>query len=390
MKDYISHLNEGGVLSIGRFLMLPPRESLRLVTVAYRALEEMGVKDPSKHIIVLAFLMGKSDLHMSRVLVKTTPFTSEEIEVYEIAGFTRPEIKVLYKLGMKTNPINPFSVFLNLKSPSDREDFYTSYPYNLTPVYDDKPFFFEYYKWGSFLSYLANPGRGGQLGANKPIGLIILTTLLIQVFLLSLLFILFPLWKFKKASLQVPKKWHLIGYFSLLGFSYMLLEISLMQKFILFLGYPSYSISVTLLGLLLFSGLGSLFAGYIKMPLRRLATIALLLIVLINIVYLIILSPIFNIFLSSTLTVRVIITLLILAPLGLLMGIPFPTGLKELKAENSSFIPWAWGVNGALSVFASVLAIILAMGLGFKIVQAIAAISYLFAIWLFPYQKIRD
>ena len=136
--------------------------------------------------------------------------------------------------------------------------------------------------------------------------------------------------------------------------------------------------------LAVFSGLGSLLSGYLKQSKQRIARFALLSIIVLTIIYLLVFPTIFQTFLASSLALRIIITVLLLAPLGLFMGMPFPIGLGTLAGDTKRFAPWAWGINGATSVLGSVLAIILAMALGFKIVSIIAAAGYFAAILLFP------
>ncbi|MBN1233967.1 MAG: hypothetical protein JXA60_11480 [Candidatus Coatesbacteria bacterium] len=384
IKDYMNHLSDDGILSIGRFLMTPPRETLRLASISVKAMEDIGIKDPSKHIIIIAFLVGKSEMHMGNILIKKTPFTDEEIKVFEWASVTKPFIKLIYAPNMPEEKDNPFTVFLNLTTEKEREDYYKSYIYNIRPVYDDKPFFFEYYKWDRFFKDFASPGKGGQPGANKPYGLFILGSLLLQTMIFSILLILLPLKKFNKSIQYLSNRYSIMIYFLCLGFAYMLIEISFMQKFILFLGYPTYSISIVLISLLISSGLGSLLSGYLKMETLRIAKYALIIVIGLNIIYLLSMPCIFKLFLGYGLKVKGIIALLMVFSVGFFMGIPFPMGLKKLEGKYNSFSSWVWGINASASVVASVLAILMAMAFGFKFVGLISSGLYFIALWMLP------
>jgi hypothetical protein len=180
-----------------------------------------------------------------------------------------------------------------------------------------------------------------------------------------------------------------VVYFSCLGLGYLCIEIPLMQQFTLFLGYPAWSLSAVLFALLLFSGIGSRFSH--RVPLWA----ALLSIPALAGAYAAGLSSIFDLALAAPIWTKVALTGAILAPLGLLMGVPFPKGIALLsrygldrlkpqlqgKAGSGELVAWAWASNGAVSVVASVLAALLSLSWGFSAVLACGAISYLGAFW---------
>jgi hypothetical protein len=160
----------------------------------------------------------------------------------------------------------------------------------------------------------------------------------------------------------------------------MFIEISFVQKFVLFLGYPTYSLTVVLFSLLTSSGIGSFFTGRMTLaPERRLVP---LLVVLAGIsgLYLAALPALFQTFLGSPLAVRVVIASVALVPLGLVMGMFFPTGIQIVRRRHESFVPWAWGINGCASVVGTVLAVVLAMAFGFRAVTLFAIALYAVAV----------
>jgi SAM-dependent methyltransferase len=377
MQDFYQHLKPGGILSIGRFRLDPPRESLRLVSVAFQALRELGVAHPEQHIAMLSF--GNSS--MGRLLVKQSPFTPDEVTRLQREVDNAGGGGTLYHApGVIRN--NPYHELVEAFSHGDEQYFFQNYRYDVTPVYDDRPFFFEYYKWSRIGHDLSNPGAGGQTGANRPVGLIILSGMFAQVILLVLAFIFLPLVVFRRHGLSVPRRAGIAAglYFSCLGLGFMFVEIGLMQRFVLFLSHPAYSIPVVLATLLVSSGVGSFLSA--RLPFSSLGCFrfclfgvaGLLLVLLVG------LRPLFDATLGLSFAARFVIAVGTLAPLGILMGMPFPLGLAAAARLGQPFIPWAWGINGGTSVLGSVLAIIVAMGSGFTWVLASAAGVYLLAL----------
>jgi hypothetical protein len=155
-----------------------------------------------------------------------------------------------------------------------------------------------------------------------------------------------------------------LAYFGLIGLGFLLVEIPLAQRFILFLGQPVYGLTAVLFALLFFSGLGSWASA--RLPQR--ATLVAL--------YPALLSRLFDLFLGSSLGLRLVFASGALAPLGLLLGVPFPRGISWLETRAPELIPWAWGVNGAASVVASVGAALLALSFGFSWVLIAGALCY--------------
>ncbi len=155
---------------------------------------------------------------------------------------------------------------------------------------------------------------------------------------------------------------------------FIFIEISYIQRFILFLGYPTYSLSVILFSLLTFSGIGSYLSGKPKLSPSRIISIAFVLLSIVALGYMALLPAVFQHFLGSPKHIRIALSLALLFPLGLLLGVFFPTGIKMVSADEKQFVPWAWGINGCASVVGTMLAIIIAMSRGFSVVT-LAAVS---------------
>jgi hypothetical protein len=159
-------------------------------------------------------------------------------------------------------------------------------------------------------------------------------------------------------------------YFALLGLGFLFVEIPLMQRFILFLGHPAYAMATVLFAILLFSGLGSAVSQSVPLHLT------LILLPMLIGVYALALPGLLEVTLGAPLWVRLIVAVVGLAPPGFLMGIPLPKGMAQLEGRAASLIPWAWGVNGAVSVVTSILAALLALSSGFSTVLALGAACY--------------
>jgi hypothetical protein len=201
-----------------------------------------------------------------------------------------------------------------------------------------------------------------------------LLVLLVQSVLIAAVCILLPLMLFHRQPEweQRPLSW--LAYFGALGLGYIMVEIALLQRFLLFLGQPIYTYAVILAGLLIFTGVGSWAAGRMKQAdaLRRSLVLALAVVAITALVT----PPVFQFFLGYTLPVRIAISLLLVAPLGVALGMPFPLGLRLASAQTTSIGAWAWGVNGFFTVIGTVLALILGMIFGFRVVLLLSALCY--------------
>ena len=167
-----------------------------------------------------------------------------------------------------------------------------------------------------------------------------------------------------------------LTYFAMLGLGFMFVEVTMIQKSILPLENPSYAFATVLTAILISSGLGSFISsGFPKLKIRYF----LLLLGVLIFLYSIILPLFLNIISSYSLKLKIPMVFIVLMPLGFFMGIPFPMGMKLLGQKNEALIPWAWAVNGCLSVLAPILTIMLAMTMGFKAAMWLGAIAYLLA-----------
>lgn len=391
--DFLAHLTDDGVISVVRFRFEPPREVLRLAAIAVDALRRAGVENPGDHIILTAIEGPSYDddgvklqLGYAHLLVSKKPLTADDVGHFTTyASVPAFVARLLHAPGVEsTGPAADY--FASVAAGTD-DAFRASYPYNLDPVDDDNPFFFRFYRWGDlwqewFGADEAVPNIAdnyAHLVGAKPIGLMILGTVLLETSALVLLLVLLPLLFFKREGLKVPGGFRWILFFAGLGAGYMLVEIVAMQRFVLYLGHPGYAMTVVLMTFLLFSGLGAHYAGKSDDPgrtLRRALVGVLLLLVVLGTG----LPHFFDATLRLDWNVRALLTAVVLGPVAFVMGMPFPSGLTLLSRRAAPLVPWAFGVNGGASVLASVGAILIALGAGFSTAFVVAGATYLIAL----------
>ena len=401
--DYVDHLEDDGILCIIRLFFSPPREVLRLVSTAAEALRQRDVPDPRAHIIVIS-IIGDG---LAAVLVKKSPFTEQERNVFINDRYYYPEAKVVWageKDVAALNPmlkgnvlkdfgdrVNPFHTFLRACSRGEQQNFFNNYLFDVTPVTDNRPFFFEFYKWENFFHDIRGVGFGGWGGdTTRPVALLILGGSTLQIIFLSIIFIIGPLFFFKRRGLNIKGRKHFIVYFLCLGLGYLMLEIVFMQKFVLFLGHPIYSIAVVLSSFLIFSGLGSLTSGIFRWNKMKTVFLSVAVISLYGTVLILGLQWLLSMFLAFELPVRAMVTGLLIFPLAFFMGMPFPAGLRAASQSAPEVVPWAVGINGCASVIASIATIILAMGVGFSAVMGIGLVVYGLALICFVFMVNED
>jgi spermidine synthase len=366
--EYLDHLNENGYLTISRWVF----DGLRLVSLAQAACEARGL-DAAEHLAIV-----RLD-RVATFLLKKTPFTRDDVQrlqtIASDLGFS-----ILYAPGLEPSPIADEPVemvrsgtsaadYHRLIRAEDRERFLETYPLDVSATTDDRPFFFH-------TTRLANQfdvafGRSMLFGN----GLSALLTLMGISAVLVLLFIVGPLLASGERPAPGWAPW--LTYFGALGAGFMLLEVALLQRFVLLLGHPVYSLTVTLFSLLLGTGLGSLISRRIR-PERVKAVTgrALLAVLAIAAASPLFLSPIIDAAIPWPLSIRVGLAAAILIPLGLLLGMPLPGGMRLLAAGRADLVPWGWGINGAFSVVGATLAVFIAMNWGFSATLLIGALIY--------------
>jgi hypothetical protein len=257
---------------------------------------------------------------------------------------------------------------------SDKHRLIEEFPLNIAPTEDDQPYFFNFLRWGDPFASVGAIDAAPSISQGNPA--FILLQLLVSI-ILSAVLILLPLFRGHGVPQRGTRPFVL--FFSALGLGFILIEIAIIQKLTLFLGQPVYSLTVTLCTLLISTGLGSLLlGGRFALTSRR----ALFIPVGISIYLALMnfgLSRVVTHWIGAGLPVRVTVTVLVLAPLGVLLGVPFAFGLRIAERVDRRIAAWGWAVNGCLSVVGSILAVVISMNFGFSVVLWVASIVYLVA-----------
>jgi hypothetical protein len=361
-EEYLAHLAPGGVLSVSRLLKLVGDEAVRATVLTLAALERAGITDPRRHVVVVqgTDLLGGD---FGTILARLEPWTPEEVE--RIGALARERGR-----GLAFAPGGPFSgSWQDLAAAPDVASFCRDYPLDVCPPTDDRPFFFNMTRLGSF-----RLDASGYLYSTDPTALLLTTLAILAV--LAAAGLVLPLALVRGADPPRPTD---LVFFGAIGVGFLLVEIVLIQRFVLFLGFPTYALSVVLFSLLVWTGVGSLLSTRWCDPRRALslglaAAVALLALGAFG------LQPLLRELVHLPLPARAALSVALLAPIGIALGAPMPMGLRRLEGLHPSGVPYAWGVNGVTSVFASVLGVTVAIYAGFAATTLLAAAFYLLAL----------
>jgi hypothetical protein len=255
------------------------------------------------------------------------------------------------------------SNFERITSGTHLNDFIAEFPLNIAPPTDDNPFFFHMLRLRDILDFKSY--NQGMMNFNV-IAVFTLGTLLIIVFVLTVLCIIIPLLLTSKrlVNSETRNAFPLSIFFAFIGLGFMMIEISQMQRLTVFLGHPTYSLSVVLFSLLLSSGVGSYFTERVHTKVLYSTGIRILILLCIIGIFGIVTPAMIRSFSGAVTPIRIFLAVLVLFPMGFFMGMAFPLGLKIASTQANSLTPWFWGINGAMSVFASVLAIAISLSSG--------------------------
>lgn len=387
-QEYLHHLRPGGLLALTCWLKQPPRDELKLWATAVAALEQEGVTEPGSH---LAFIRS---FNTATLVVARDPLSPAQVEAVR-AFCDERSFDLIYLPGLRQDETNRYNLLddptlaLGVQAllSGRRADFYRRYKFNLTPATDDRPYFFQFLTWRVLPELLASRGKGSVPFAEW--GYFILLAALLQAILVSFGLILAPLFTLRREPSPPGMFLRVWSYFLCLGLAFLFLEIAFIQKFTLFLVHPLYSAAVVLCAFLVFAGLGSGSSERVVQVLGRkdlpnaLRTIVAILVML-ALLYLGVLPALFRSLIALPVAVKVVLSILLLAPLAFCMGLPFPLGLRSVADAAPSLVPWAWGINGCASVLSALLATLLALHVGFSGVVLLAAGLYLAAGITFP------
>lgn len=369
LRQVWQHLEPQGMLTLTLWLDFPPRAPLRLLATLVETLLAEGIAAPAERIIAVR---GWGTLTFC--VMRTAPSAALLARARSFAGrwgfepILLPDREPHQPQGYHSQPNDELLALFDRLLGPDRERFYRDYPFRIAPVSDDRPFFSQFLRWGRIPELISLYGQ--RTMPFLEIGLLVAALAALVLSLLAALLILLPL-------LRLPGgggRWLTLLYFGGLGIGYMWVELALIHRFVLYLGQPLYAAALVVGVLLVGSGVGSLLSGQLNgqrtgrwagAVAGSLALLALLL------------TPLLEATLQFPMTARVGITVLLLTPLAILMGTPFPLGLRRLAHLRPQEVPWAWGINGCMSVVSAALATLVAVEIGFSLLLLFAAVAYL-------------
>ena len=374
--DYLTHLTPDGLMAFTRWGFKPPRESLRIVSLAMAALKQLGEDSAAANVIVVREDRQKLNEWGAQdtILIGRHSFTPSDIQRVQTAA-AEAKMQVVYVPG--TSDPSAFRDLLLSKNP---RRFYSSYDFDVRPVSDNRPFFFYTVQPRDLWNYMLHASRSSadyKLNSAIPllfglVGISIMATIVI----LSL-----PPLVLGHRLPASPGSVQALLFFMFIGAGYILIQVSLIQKFVLFLGHPTYALTVIIFSMLLSSGLGS-FASkrLIHGDLTRLSSVMILIVGAIILLSFVI-TPISESGVALPFALKVLISVALISPVGFAMGIPFPTGLSLVEKIMPASVRWAWAINAASSVMGSAAAMFFAIYLGLQMTLVIGGLFYL-AAWI--------
>ncbi len=370
-RAFFKTLNNKGVFTVSRWYNSSDvDETGRMIGLATATLLDAGVSDARPYLVVA------HAKNIATLVLSKSPFTNEQLKILN-DEIQRLGFDVLLAPGH--SPESPLlASMIASKDIDSLNKLASSGLLDLTVSTDNRPFFFNQLRFSSIpraLRHFAGSGTfGGVLHGNLQASIVLILILWIS-FNAVIFTIILPL---RKSAKNCSRPLIAAGsaYFSLIGMGFMFAEISLLQYFSVYLGHPIYSLGVCLFSLILATGLGSLVSNRLNIASSR----GMLVWGLIVVVYLLCLqqwlTDVFHATTARDLSVRISISLVVVIPLGFLLGFAFPTGMKLVEAVDNEPTPWFWGINGATSVLASVLAVMLSMSMGIRVTMLLSSVCY--------------
>ncbi len=387
IREYLQHVSPGGYLSITRWIKIPPRDELKLLATVINTLQKMDNRLPGQQVIMIR------SWQTSTLIVKNGVINPDEIS--RLKQFCNERsFDLVYYPGISKHEVNIFNIqqqpYLYLAAVAlfgaENQAFIDDYIFNIEPSTDDRPYFFHFFKWRTLPEIISLLDNGGSFLLES--GYLLLLAALLQAVLASFLLIALPLWLSKsKLGIQTESCMHLrlLIYFFCLGQAFLFIEIAFIQKFILILHHPLYAITVVLSVFLLSAGAGSHFSKkLLQYPAKYRIAIPIAAISILCIIYSLGFESVAGILLARGNFMRYALSILLIAPLGFCMGMPFPMALSSISQTTPALIPWAWGINGCASVISAILATLIAMQFGFTVLIFLGVGFYCVATLCFP------
>ena len=374
--QYLEHLTPAGVVIISRRLLLPPADCLRLWATAYEALKRMGARNPANHLAIIR------NWDTFTLLVFKSPFQQTK----RLEAFAKDlNFDIVFLSGSTSDQANRFNKFdapyhfieVNRLATAYREGqemaFFRSYLLDVQPQSDNRPFPGRYLKWPKIKSLYRT--LGSRLYALLMSGEIVVLVVLIEALVVSALLLLLPLVFVRQGKSRTSLAQLL--YFCGVGAGFMFIELFFIKKFILLFGDPVISFTVVVAGILIFSSLGGAWSqkkdkSVLKKALPALIAVLLLAFIAVN--------PLMGFLLGLRQFWQYTVSLLVLLPIGFLMGLPFAIGMRDLLSSATQRA-YAWSANGCASVITSIVSAQIALIFGLTYILGCAIAAYLIVIF---------
>lgn len=378
LTDYLSRLEPGGFLAISRRVREPPREDAKLLATATAVFEGLDVDTPGKR---LAWIRGRE---ISTLLIKNGELTAGEIarirrfcaeRAFDIAYLPGAGAVEGNQRGLPDPPF--FTAAAGLLGPGHAH-FVRDYPFEIQPATDDRPYFFQFFRWPLLGEAWWSTSRAGW--SLRDLGYPLLVATLLLALVVSVLLIVAPQRVLRAGDAMdpgQPRRLRTAVYFVSIGMALAFTAIVWTEKFTLYLAHPLYAVPVVLAGFLAFAGIGSQLAAQVpRRSARGRAAIAAIALTLMMALQLGLLPGLLHGTLHLPTTAKIVLVLACMAPLAVCMGVLLPLGMTRLTYQDSALLPWAYTINGCVTVVALPLASLLAIHFGQTGVLAIALVLF--------------
>ena len=371
-EDYLSKLRPGGLVSVTRWEFTKPRECLRLTSVALTALKRHGVSNPEKHLLVALEDVGEKSTFCT-VVVGASPFSSTQLQ----------DLKQRWQGSTMRYAFAPdredgHETFRELILSPDLDAFFKTYSFNVTPTYDDNPFFFFSGRWKNTFKDLTSSDLDGDR-INTGAQFLLVVALFLSCAALAA-FVVIPLvWRHRAAE-KMSNLVHFLGFGVGVGLAYIVIELAMIHGFTVFLGQPVYSLSIVVFSFLFWSSIGSAFTHLIRgTSSTKTIQLVLLIIVPVGFGYTYAMPLMTSALQDQPLLIKSVIAAVSIAPLGFLMGMPLPCAIRAADKTGERLVEWLWAANACASVLGSIVAIMLFVTLGIQLGMALGVFCYALA-----------
>ena len=366
-RIFYQHLNPGGIIAFSRWNHKPDfHETTRLFSLAKATLLSEGVQDPERHLA----MVRRGEL--ATLLTSNQPFTAQDLE--KIRATSRDlDYQILY-LPDEALRMPQLQPVLRARTVKDLAALRAANYFDLSPPTDASPYFFSFVRLHAIPGIVKIPGVHWEV----LLPLLHLAIFMLAALILVIVTIVWPArrWtRFQQGAPPAPAG--SILYFIGIGLGFMLAEMGMMQQLSIFLGQPIYSLAVVLAGLILFAGLGSLASDRLTISSSLSIRAPALLSALVLVAYSLVVLPAIHSAVGGVLWQRVAVSLALVAPCGFIMGFCFPVGMRwASQLGQSGNLPWMWALNGAASVLASFIAMIISTESSIRACVLTGAVCY--------------